>query len=67
MGSTPVFTTIDVREDTTRKVYKDSAKPESVSDKRGGGSLDEMAKSRGTHHGSARRMWSIGRSAIGNS
>lgn len=33
------------REHTTRKVYKDSAKPESVSDKQGGGSLDQAAKS----------------------
>ena len=55
-GSSPPFTTIEVRENTTRKVYKDSAKPESVSDKRGGGSLDQAAKSDHKHIAEVQRV-----------
>ena len=42
--------------DTMRKVYKDSAQPESVSDKAGGGSLHEMAKSHHKHIAEVQRV-----------
>ena len=44
------------RENSTRKEYKDSAKPESVSDKRGGGSLDQAAKSDHKHIAEVQRV-----------
>jgi len=44
------------REHYAQGVYKDSAKPESVSDKRGGGSLDQAAKSDHKHIAEVQRV-----------